>query len=35
MSGKLYLKNQMLVIFVNLTGMLALALFLLACGNPF
>lgn len=35
MSGKLYLKNQMLVILVNLTGMLALALFLLASGNQF
>lgn len=33
MSGKQYLKNQIPAIFVNLMGMLALALFLLANGN--
>lgn len=33
MSGKQYLKNQIPVIFVNLMGMLALALFLFANGN--
>lgn len=33
MSGKQYLKNQIPVIFVNLMGMLALALFLLVNGN--
>ena len=35
MSGKLYLKNQIPAILVNLMGMLALALFLFANGNPF
>ena len=35
MSGKLYLKNQMPAILVNLMGMLALALFLFANGNQF
>ncbi|NBJ94393.1 sensor histidine kinase [Parablautia muri] len=33
MSGRLYLKNQVPAILVNLIGMLALALFLLASGN--
>ncbi|MCX4374715.1 MAG: sensor histidine kinase [Lachnospiraceae bacterium] len=33
MSGKQYLKNKIPVIFVNLMGMLALALFLFANGN--
>lgn len=33
MSGKQYLKNQIPAILVNLIGMLALALFLLASGN--
>ena len=33
MSGRQYLKNQLPVIFVNLLGMLALALFLTAGGN--
>ncbi len=33
MSGKQYLKNQIPAILVNLMGMLALALFLLASGN--
>ena len=33
MSGKQYLKNQILIIFVNFMGMLALALFLIATGN--
>lgn len=33
MSGKLYLKNQVPAILVNLMGMLALALFLFANGN--
>ena len=35
MSGKLYLKNQIPAILVNLIGMLALALFLFANGNQF
>lgn len=35
MSGKLYLKNQIPAILVNLMGLLALALFLLASGNQF
>ena len=35
MSGKRYLINQIPVILVNLMGMLALALFLLASGNQF
>lgn len=35
MSGKLYLKNQIPAILVNLMGMLALAMFLSANGNPF
>lgn len=35
MSGKLYLKNQIPAILVNLMGMLALALFLFANGNRF
>lgn len=35
MSGKLYLKNQIPAILVNLMSMLALALFLLAGGNQF
>ncbi len=35
MSGKQYLKNKIPVIFVNLMGMLALALFLFANGNQF
>lgn len=35
MSGKLFLKNQLPVILMNLTGMLALVLFLTANGNPF
>lgn len=34
MSGRQYLKNQLPVILINLLGMLALALFLLASGNP-
>lgn len=34
MSGKQYLKNKIPAIFVNLMGMLALALFLTANGNP-
>ena len=34
MSGKQYLKNQLPVILVNLLGMLALALFLIASDNP-
>lgn len=34
MSGKLFLKNQLSVILVNLIGMLALVLFLTANGNP-
>ena len=33
MSGKQYLNNQILSIFVNFIGMLALALFLIATGN--
>lgn len=33
MSGRQYLKNQLPVILVNLLGMLALALFLIASGN--
>ena len=33
MSGKQYLKNQLPVILVNLLGMLALALFLIASDN--
>lgn len=33
MSGKQYLKNGLPVILVNLLGMLALALFLIANGN--
>lgn len=33
MSGKQYLKNQLPVILINLLGMLALALFLIANGN--
>ena len=35
MSGKLYLKDQIPAIFVNLMGMLALALFLFVNGNQF
>ena len=35
MSGKLYLKNLIPAIFVNLMGMLALVLFLFANGNQF
>ena len=35
MSGRQYLKNQLPVILINLLGMLALALFLIASGNPF
>ncbi len=35
MSGKQYLKNQIPVLLINLFGMLTLALFLLASGNPF
>lgn len=34
MSGKQYLKNQLPVILINLLGMLALSLFLIASGNP-
>ena len=34
MSGKLFLKNQLPVILVNLSGMLSLVLFLTANGNP-
>jgi len=34
MSGKQYLKNQLPVILINLLGMLALALFLIASDNP-
>lgn len=34
MSGKQYLINQLPVILINLLGMLALALFLIANGNP-
>ena len=34
MSGRQYLKNHLPVILLNLLGMLALALFLLAAGNP-
>lgn len=34
MSGKLFLKNQLPVILMNLIGMLALVLFLTANGNP-
>ena len=34
MSGKQYLKNTIPVIFINLFGMWALALFLIAGGNP-
>lgn len=34
MSGKLFLKNQLPVILVNLTGMLSLVLFLTANSNP-
>lgn len=34
MSGKQYLKNQLPVILINLPGMLALALFLIASDNP-
>lgn len=34
MSGKLFLKNQLPVLLMNLTGMLALVLFLNANGNP-
>lgn len=33
MSGKQYLENQLPVILVNLLGMLAIALFLIANGN--
>lgn len=33
MSGKQYLKNHLPVILINLLGILALALFLIACGN--
>ena len=33
MNGKQYLKNQLPVILINLLGMLALALFLIASGN--
>lgn len=34
MSGRQYLKNQLPVILINLIGMLALSLFLIANGNP-
>ena len=34
MNGKQYLKNQIPAILLNLMGMLALALFLMANGNP-
>lgn len=34
MSGKQYLKNQLPIILINLLGMLALALFLIASDNP-
>ena len=34
MSGKQYLKNQLPVILINLLGMLAFALFLIASDNP-
>lgn len=34
MNGKLFLKNQLPVLLMNLTGMLALVLFLTANGNP-
>lgn len=34
MNGRQYLKNQLSVILINLLGMLALALFLIASGNP-
>lgn len=34
MSGKQYLKNQLPVILINLLGMIALALFLIASDNP-
>lgn len=34
MNGKLFLKNKLPVILINLTGMLALVLFLTANGNP-
>ena len=34
MSGKQYLKNQLPVILIDLLGMLALALFLIASDNP-
>ena len=34
MSGKQYLKNQLSVILINMLGMLALALFLIAIDNP-
>lgn len=33
MSGKLYIKNQLPVLFVHLLGMIALSLFLIAIGN--
>ena len=33
MNGKQYLKNQLPVILIHLLGMLALSLFLMACGN--
>ena len=33
MSGKLYLKNRLPIILLNLLGVLALSLFLLAAGN--
>lgn len=33
MRGRQYLKNQLTVILINLMGMLALALFLIASGN--
>lgn len=33
MSGRQYLKNQLPVLLINLLGMLALALFLIASGN--
>ena len=34
MNGKLFLKNKLPVVLINLTGMLALVLFLTANGNP-
>ncbi len=35
MNGKRYWKNQLPVILIHLLGMAALALFLLASGDPF